>query len=194
MFVYIPSTDSHHKLIRWRLVTHGAIDGYSRLILYTHCTSNNRADTVLQLFLVAVDSFGLPSRVRSDQGLENTHVARYMIEKRGAERRSMIVGCTHNQRIERLWRDMHKSATILFYKLFYFMEDRAILDPLNEYHMWALHYVFVPRINKALIEFDTGWNNHSIRTAHPPSHPTAAIHFWHAATTALKYGCSRLLR
>ena len=28
----------------------------------------------------------------------------------------MITGCsTHNQRIERLWRDMHKSATVMYY-------------------------------------------------------------------------------
>ena len=33
--------DSHHKLIRWRMVTHGAIDGYSRVVLYLKCTSNN---------------------------------------------------------------------------------------------------------------------------------------------------------
>ncbi len=110
-------TDSHHKLIRWRLVTHGAIDGYSRLILYLHCVTNDRAATVLELFTRAVTKNGLPFRVRSDQGLENVSVARYMIDKRGPERRSMIVGSsTHNQRIERLWRDMHKGA-VLFYKL-----------------------------------------------------------------------------
>ena len=159
--------ESHHKLIRWRLVTHAAIDGYSRLVLYAKCVPNNFADTVLQLCLGAVNCYGLPSRVRSDQGLENTYVARYTIERRGPNRRSMIVGSsTHNQRIERLWRDMHKSVTILFYKLFYYMEDEGLVDPLNELHMWSLQYVFIPRINKALIEFVSCWNNHSIRTAH----------------------------
>ena len=77
--------DSHHKLIRWRMVTHGAIDGYSRVVLYLKCTSSNRATTVYELFLVAVQNFNLPSRVRSDQGLENVLVARHMIESRGSE-------------------------------------------------------------------------------------------------------------
>ena len=98
--------------------------------------------------------------------MENVLVAQYMIEKRGAERRSIITGCSvHKQRIERLWHDMHRSVTIPFYKLFYFMEHHALLDHHNEHHLWALHYIYVPRINKALAEFVSSWNNHSLRTA-----------------------------
>ena len=146
-------------------MTHGAIDGYSRLILYLHCSTNNKASTVYELFLKAVQKYHLPSRVRSDQGLENVTVAKHMIENRGAERHSMLTGSsTHNQRIECLWRDMHKCATLLYYRLFYFMEHQGLLDPLNEYHLWALHFVFIPRINKSLNEFTQSWNNHPIRT------------------------------
>lgn len=148
------------------MVTHGAIDGYSRLVLYLKCTPNNRATTVYELFLIAVHNFNLPSRVRSDQGLENVAVARYMIEKRGSDRRSMITGCsTHNQRIERLWRDMHSSVTLLFYKLFYYLEQQDLLDPLNDLNLWALHYVYLPRINRSLTAFIQSWNNHPIRSA-----------------------------
>ena len=39
-----------------------------------------------------------------------------------------------------------------------------MLDPLNEYHLWALHYVFIPIINKALSELVNSWNNHPVRT------------------------------
>ena len=125
-----------------------------------------KATTVYEQFLKAVQQYHLPFRVRSDQGMENILVARHMIEKRGSQRRSMITGAsTHNQGIERLWRDMHKSATILYYKLFYFMEQSGILDPLNEHHLWALHYVYLPRISKTLHQFTQSWNHHPIRTA-----------------------------
>ena len=105
-------------------------------------------------FLSAVRNYNLPSRVRSDEGGENVLVGQHMIEQRGAYRNSVIVGSSvHNQRIERLWRDMHKCVTSLFYRLFYFMESQDILDPLDEKHLYALHYIFIPRINKALTHF-----------------------------------------
>ena len=72
-------TDGHHKLIRWHFVTHCGIDGYSRLVVFIKCSSNNKASTVYDKFLDAVKRYGLPSRVRCDQGGENIHVAQHMI-------------------------------------------------------------------------------------------------------------------
>ena len=69
--------DSNHKLIRWRLVIHGAIDGFSRKILYLICANNNKASTVVSYFSHAVTTFGLPDKVRSDMGGENVDVALY---------------------------------------------------------------------------------------------------------------------
>ena len=57
------------------------------------------------------------------------------------------------------------SVTILFYKMFYYLEEYNLLDHLNEHHLWALHYIFIPRINRCPEEFTNGWNNHPIRTA-----------------------------
>ena len=84
------------------------------------------------LFLNAVEQYHLPSWVHSDQGTENVLVARHMIKMRGAGRHSTITGASiRNQRIEHLWRDMHRSATILYFRLFYFVEHKGLLNPLG---------------------------------------------------------------
>ena len=76
-------TDGHHKLIRWRLVTHGGIDGYTRLIVFLECSANNKAETVLRLFEKATKQYGIPSRIRTDHGGENVLIALYMLRVRG---------------------------------------------------------------------------------------------------------------
>ena len=157
--------DGNHKLIRWRFVVHCCVDGYSRMLIYAHCADNNRADTVLQLFIQGVSQFGLPSRVRSDHGMENIEVARYMLENRGLGRGSIITGSSvHNCRVERTHRDIYSGVLCFFSKMFGELEDVGMLDPLNEVHIFALHYVFLARINSCLREFAAQWQNHPLST------------------------------
>ena len=48
-----------------------------------HCSDNNKAETILTCFQDAVNEFGLPSRIRTDKGLENVGIAQFMIQNRG---------------------------------------------------------------------------------------------------------------
>lgn len=49
------------------------------------------------------------------------------------------------------------------------MELEGLLDPLSDKHIFLLHYVYLPRIQRSLDQFREGWNHHSIRTEHNQS-------------------------
>ena len=82
----------HGGLIRWGIVIHGFIDGYSRLITGLRASDNNRGETVFDLFCHAAQVYGVPSRLRGDHGTENIVVATWMEENGGAWRGSYIWG------------------------------------------------------------------------------------------------------
>ena len=101
--------NGHHKLIRWGIVIHGFVDGYSRTVNSTSwvlqckltsnlqvvalkASTNNRVMTVLELFLDALDEYGMPSRMRGDRGGENIYCAIYMVMRNGPDRSSFIWG------------------------------------------------------------------------------------------------------
>ena len=158
--------DGNHKLIRWGIVTHGCIDGYSRYIVFIKASDNNRSNTVLNSFDEAINFLDFfPSRIRGDYGGENILVAKKMIENNGLDRGSFICGSsTRNQRIERLWRDFNEQVTIVFSDLFKLFEDEKVLNIENNDEIFCLHYLFLPVLNKHIKEFKDGWNNHKIRT------------------------------
>lgn len=174
--------DGHHKLIRWKIVIHGCIDGFSRMITFIRASDNNRAETVRASFETAIEEFGLPSRVRADHGKENYGIKDIMEGVRGEcsaaycnlteshsglNRGSFIQGSsTHNQRIERLWVDLQRWCTKRYVELFKWMEDGDELDPDKPLDLWALHFCYLPMLNQSLDGFQARWNMHGLRTMH----------------------------
>lgn len=77
-------------LIRFKIVIHCFIDSKSCFVSGIYVSNNNHAQTVLDLFLDAIASCGIPSCVRSDHGTENLLVTQWMEEHRGLNRSSYI--------------------------------------------------------------------------------------------------------
>ena len=159
--------DGHHSLIRWKFVIHGCIDGKSRKIMFLQCNTNNRASTVLQLFLTSINNHDgyWPSRIRVDYGVENVLICDAITQKHGEGRGSCIAGpSTRNQRIERLWRDVFRCVAAAFYYVFYALEQTGLLDVENPIHIFTLHLIYKPRINFSLGEFCRAHNDHRLST------------------------------
>ena len=138
---------------------HGGVDGHSQLIIYLQCSTNNTAARVLSSFTDAVQQYGLLDKVRTDLGGENVDVWWLMSEEHQSTSTVITGSFIHNERIEHLWNEVWRSVYEEFRCSFYQIEEGRSLEPLNETDIYCLHYVFVPRINKALSEFLVAWNN-----------------------------------
>ncbi|KAG8707471.1 hypothetical protein FRC09_001809 [Ceratobasidium sp. 395] len=160
---YLWHHDGHHKLGPWAFVIHAFIDGFDRMVVGMLVSDNNRATTVLRVFLEATKQYGCPSRCRGDRGGENLAVATYMTLVRGINRGSYMWGSsTHNQRIERLWRDVGEQFSRLWKAFLLRLEQQHSLERSNPYHLWLLHFLLLDQLNFDATSFVSRWNAHGV--------------------------------
>eukprot|EP00112_Aurelia_sp_Birch-Aquarium-sp1_P025582 Seg858.1 transcript_id=Seg858.1/GoldUCD/mRNA.D3Y31 product="hypothetical protein" protein_id=Seg858.1/GoldUCD/D3Y31 len=160
--------DSNLKLtVKFGIVIHGAIDGFSRKVLYLHAADNKKATTVEKCFREAVREYGWPSRIRTDKGGENELIGNLMVRKRSSIKKAHLVGSSvHNQRIERLWVDVRHCVSQIFIDLYEELVSLGDYDRSCEIDMFCARQSFIPSLNKRLEDFKSQWNGHSLSTEH----------------------------
>lgn len=79
--------------------------------MYLRCAANNKSVTVLHAFMEAVVFLK-----RFDQILvvKTWRSGDIMIEQHRSDRAVVVGSSTHNERIERLWRDVHRCVASVF--------------------------------------------------------------------------------
>lgn len=138
---------------------HGAIDDYSR------CAPFNTAQAAFMGFIEGIQNYSILSRVRMDEGVENGLIRDFMVEANGPERGSALMcKSVHNQRIERLWRDVFDKVVQSYYQAFHALEEARALDPSNKLHIYCLQHVYLPLINADLERWRVTHNNQGVRT------------------------------
>jgi len=70
---------------------------------------------------------------------------------------------TGNQKVERLHRDSTEKVLEPYIILFQAFVRRGFNQD-NNLHMYALHYLFLQRLNDSLRQFEDVWNNHNCRS------------------------------
>lgn len=108
--------DSYDKLKPYGICINGAIDGFSRFIIWLEANKTNSDPKIIAgYFMESVKKRqGCPARLRADMGTENGHVKHMLMFMRSTGRDQYANACyltgssNHNQRIEQWWGTLRK--------------------------------------------------------------------------------------
>ena len=151
---------------------HGAIDGYSRKILWLEVSrSNNKPDVPARFFLQCVkENAGCPRLVRTDCGTENGSMAAMQCYFRRDGHDELAGMKAHrygsspsNQRIECWWSFYRQGRASWWIDLFKDMANTGLLDLGNMLHTECLWFCFHGLLQEDLDEVRVHWNTHKIR-------------------------------
>ncbi|KAJ7371621.1 hypothetical protein OS493_024298 [Desmophyllum pertusum] len=181
---YIWHLDGYDKLKPFGLCIHGAIDGYSRRILWLEVgTSNNNPRIVARYFLDCAKQLdGVPRTVRGDRGTENVNVAamQTFFRRNGTDsmagEKSFLYGrSVSNQRIEAWWSFLRKNDTDWWINFFKDLRDVGLYCDDDPLHVECLRFCFIPLLQEELNRVAQHWNLHQIRPSlnqeSPPGRP-----------------------
>ena len=164
--------DGYDKLKPYGFAIHGAIDGFSRRILWIEVgVTNNNPKVIAKYFLLtALQHHCIPAIVRADRGTENvnvrdiqTYLRRDDDDEFAGEGSYMEGRSTANQRIEAWWAILRKQCCNFWMNLFKDMMFNGLLNTADNIHIHALRFCFMQLIAKDIERIAIEWNQHDIQ-------------------------------
>ena len=163
--------DGWDKLSPFGIFIHGAVDGFSRRILWLEVNSTNKNPNVIAShYLTTVQELeGVPRRMRCDRGTENTIIGSLQQFFRWSDvddfggRESFLEGKScGNQRIEAWWSKFREGGGGWWMNLFKDLRDTGFYkdDYLTKE---CLKFCFIPIIRRELRLVAELWNTHHIQ-------------------------------
>ena len=163
--------DGYDKLKPFGFAIHGAIDGYSRKIIWIEVgPSNNNPMVVTSYYLDAVlQAKCVPCTMRCDLGTENVHLASlkpyftWNSDGPFAGPDSFMYGkSTSNQRIEAWWAILRRQGMEFWISTFKDMRDMGVFNTHNRRHIQSIRFAFLNLIRQNLYELAIAWNQHRV--------------------------------
>ena len=165
---YVWHNDGYNKIKPYGFAIHGAIDVYSRKIIWLKVlASNNNPKMIGTLYLTYVSQSKItPRLVRSTKASENIIIAglqRSFLRSTNFANSSFRFGSsTANQRIESWWSIMRISRLNWWINFFKDLRDQGHFDASIACHVDVLRFSFLGLPQSELDETRELWNNHRI--------------------------------
>ncbi|XP_068750938.1 uncharacterized protein [Montipora capricornis] len=169
---YLWHIDGYDKLKPFGFCIHGAIDGFSRRIIWLEvASSNNDPQVVAHHFLDYAKQLGGTARIiRGDRGTENVNIAaiqrffrRSMDDDFAGDKSFMFGKSTSNQRIEAWWGRLRQGCADWWMEFFKDLRDSGLYCDDNIIHCECLKFCFMDIIQSELHRAAEEWNVHRIR-------------------------------
>lgn len=168
---FIWHIDGHDKLKPFGFSIHGCIDGFSRRLIWLEVgTTNKNPKVIWKYYLDAVRQVrGVPQRMRSDDGTENSIVEALQIflqSHHGDEHSgfgSFAIGTsTSNQRIEAYWSQLIRDGPGWWVNFFKDLQDFGLYDDSDPVQVDLIRFCFMDILRHELQKVAEMWNQHII--------------------------------
>ena len=181
--------DGHDKLKPFGLCIHGAIDGFSRKLLWLEVSSTNKLpELVGKYYLDTVCKLGgVPVKVKADDGTEHAivepmHTYFSYLHRDGVEDAFSVISSPQNQRIKCYWSILKRDRIGWWRDFFNDLVELDLLTTSDPVIVDCIRFCFMPLIRKDLISIMEEWNNHIIsksRTSGPTGRPNCMYYLPH---------------